>query len=76
MNTLGSKGIKIDDKVLSDIIDATSGRATVWTLSAEEVRTLAEEAEKRLVVLACRKGSARNNRTRIECGSRQSSLRL
>ncbi|WP_172980435.1 hypothetical protein [Tardiphaga sp. P9-11] len=48
MNTIGSKGIKIDDKKLSNIIDATSGRAIAW---AEEVRTMGEEAEKRLVVL-------------------------
>jgi hypothetical protein len=74
MNTIGSKGIKIDDKKLSNIIDATSGRATAWAL--EEVRTMAEEAEKRLVVFGVPKGKAWNNRTRIACGSRQSSLRL
>lgn len=73
MNTIGSKGIKIDDKKLSNIIDATSGRAIAW---AEEVRTMAEEAEKRLVVLGVPKGKAWNNRTRIACGPRQSSLRL
>ena len=61
MNRIGSKGIKIDDKKLSNIIDATSGRTTAWTL--EEVRTMAEEAEKRLVVLGVPKGKAWNNRT-------------
>ena len=61
MNRIGSKGIKIDDKKLSNIIDATSGRTTAWTL--EEVRTMAEEAEQRLIVLGVAKEKAWNNRT-------------